>query len=143
MHTRTLVLALAPTFLASYVLAAVPNPNVINGAKADQRHSARSGAEVLAQEQAGLEAQEAQLLNQIQADDAKLRADEAAERAHQKKPANPQIQYIRASLLHLSEASSTLQHASPHYHGYRGAALKSMAEAHNQLMQCYRIDSGQ
>jgi hypothetical protein len=87
-----------------------------------------------------LGANEMQLLNQIQADDAKLKADEAAENAHQRH-VNPDIKYIRASLVRLSHAADSLRNASPHYSGHREAALKAMAQAHTELMECYRIDS--
>jgi hypothetical protein len=143
MYRRGLLLAFTPALLAGYVLIAAPNSIAAIGNSADQVQSPRSNAELLAQAQTGLEAQEMQLLNQIQADDAKLKADEAAEQAHQRKPANPQIRYIRASLLHLSQAADVLRHASPHYSGHRAEALRAMVQAHNQLMQCYRIDSGQ
>ena len=140
MRRHSTLIALAPALLAGYVLAAVPT-NAPNGNAADGIESAKPNTQVLAQaEQAGLEAQEQGLLNQIQADSAKLRADEAAERAQTRK-VNPQIRFIRASLLHLAEAAGELQHTTKHYHGHRADALRAMLEAHNQLMACYRIDS--
>jgi uncharacterized iron-regulated membrane protein len=140
MHGRSLVTALASTLLAGYVLAAVPNHATISGNAADQVQQARPNPEVLAQQQAGLEAQEQQLLNQIQADDAKLKADAAAEAAQQRR-ANPQIRFIRASLNFVSEAAGQLQHTTKHYSGHRAEALRAMLAAHRQLMQCYQIDS--
>jgi hypothetical protein len=140
MHRHSIVIALSPALLAGYVVAAVPTNSAFKGNTAHELTS-RPAAQVLAQAgEVGLEAQEQGLLNQIQADTAKLKADEAAERA-QKRPVNPQIRFIRASLFRLAEAAGELQHTTQHYHGHRLDALKAMAEAHNQLMACYRIDS--
>jgi hypothetical protein len=140
MHRRSAVIAFAPALLAGYVLAAVPNHAAIKGSAANQIESAQPDAQVLAQAtQAGLNPQEQQLLNQIQADTAKLKADEAAENAGTRR-VNAQRTYIRGSLLRLAEAAWSLQQTSGHYHGHREEALKAMAKAHNQLMTCYGID---
>jgi hypothetical protein len=141
MHLHRFVVALAPALLAGYALAALPDNTVLKNKAVDSADS-RARALVVAQEQGGLNANEQQLLNQIEADSAKLKADEAAERAGQRH-VNPQIRFIRASLIRLSEAAVELRDASPHYSGHREQALRSMAEAHNHLMQCYRIDSGE
>jgi len=140
MHRHSTVIALGPVLLASYVLAAVPNNAAVKSNAAKEIES-RPNALVLAQAgEARLEAQEQALLNQIQADTAKLKADEAAERT-QNRPVNPQIRFIRASLIRLGEAAGELRHTTPHYRGHRADALRAMAEAHNQLIACYRIDS--
>ena len=141
MRRHSTLIGLAPALVAGYVLAAVPNPAAINGNAANQIKSAQPNARVLAQAtQAGLSANEMALLNQIQADAAKLKADEAAEKAPGA-TVNPQRRYIRMSLIRLSEAASLLQHNTPHYSGHREDALKAMVVAHNQLMTCYQIDS--
>jgi protein tyrosine phosphatase (PTP) superfamily phosphohydrolase (DUF442 family) len=54
---------------------------------------------------------------------------------------NPQRRFIRASLYRLAEAAEELRHTSEHYHGHRADALRAIAQAHNQLMVCYRTDS--
>src|ERR1700756_3195076 len=131
------VLAFAPALFAGYVLAAVSdNSALVRNAGWQQSTAATL---LLAQAgQPGLQGQEQQLLGQIQADDAKLKADEAAEQGNQRR-VNPQIKYIRKAILRLSEAAEILQDTTKIYQGHRGEALKAMAEAHRQLMQCYRI----
>ena len=138
MGRKMIVAVLAPVLLAGYAVAAVPDK--VNRSAANRAESV-TNAQVLAQaERPGLEGQEQQLLNQIQGDLSKLKADEAAE-ARGARHVNPQIRFIRASLMHLAQAASELQHTSKHYNGHRADALRAMVEAHNQLMQCYRIDS--
>jgi hypothetical protein len=127
--------------LAGLVSAAVPNDAALKNNTGDSMQS-RPQALVFAQATTGLQGNELQLLNQIQADTAQLKADEAAEKAGTRH-VNPQIRYIRWSLLRLAEAAWNLKQTSEHYHGNRGQALQGMAEAHNALMQCYRIDSQQ
>jgi hypothetical protein len=130
--------------VAGCVLGAAPNYAALKNNQTT--HVAELGQpppQMLAQaEQPGLEVREQQLLNQIQADNAQLRADEAAERAQQLS-VNPQRRWIRASLIHLNNAAGELRNTTAHYSGHRAEALTAMAEAHNQLMQCYRIDSRQ
>jgi len=129
---------LAPALFAGYVLAAAPD-NTAPTRNAGGLQST-AGTLLLAQaEGPGLQGQEQQLLSQIQADDAKLKADEAAEQAHPRR-VNPQAKYIRKAILRLSEAAEILRDTTKGYQGHRAEALKAMAEAHSQLMQCYLID---
>jgi hypothetical protein len=98
--------------------------------------------EMLAQaSEAGIEAQERQLQQQIESDSAKLKADEAAEQAGQK-PANPQRKFIAGALAHLRAVVAELRRTSNHYHGHKTEAYRQILAAHNELMQCYKIDSG-
>jgi hypothetical protein len=104
-------------------------------------HASANPDELIAQAgQQGLSPEETQLLNQIQADTASLKADEQAEKT-QKLHVNPQRHYIRESLLRLSESARQLWHTTEHYQGHRGEALKAMAKAHDELKACYQIDS--
>jgi hypothetical protein len=127
--------------VAGYVFAAVPNHAAL---KSNAGNEMKPGPEalVVAQNAPGLQGNELQLLNQIEADTAQLKADEAAEKAGTRH-VNPQIKYIRGSLLRLAEAAWNLRQTSEHYHQHRYQALQAMLEAHNHLMQCYRIDSQQ
>jgi hypothetical protein len=134
------LIALAPAFVAGYILAAVPNYAALES-NAGNAIESRPNAEVLAQAgTTGLQGQELQLLNQIEADTAQLKADAEAERTG-RRHVNPQIRFIRASLLHLAAAAESLRNTTEHYRDHRAQALQAMAEAHNHLMQCYRIDS--
>src|SRR6516165_7082389 len=89
--------------LAGLVSAAVPNDAALKNNTGDSMQS-RPQALVFAQATTGLQGNELQLLNQIQADTAQLKADEAAEKAGTRH-VNPQIRYIRWSLLRLAEAA--------------------------------------
>jgi hypothetical protein len=139
MQRYILVAVLVSAVMAGYVIAAVPNnallKNAVNGVTSGHEE------QLLAQAgQPGLSPQEQALINQIEADAAKLKADEAAERARGK-PVNPQRRFIRDSLLHVADAARELENTTEHYHGHRADALRAMVQAHKQLMICYRIDS--
>ena len=141
MERLGIVIVLAMGLAAGHVLAAVPEYVANGGNKAAHDMRSAESSPVLAQaSEPGLEAQEQQLLNQIEADSAKLKADEAAEPT-QKTPVNPQRKWIRAAVTHLNDAVIVLHRTTNHYSGHKGLALKALAEAHNQLMLCYKIDS--
>ncbi|MBV8359356.1 MAG: hypothetical protein JO189_15685 [Deltaproteobacteria bacterium] len=138
---RGIVIALSLGLAAGYIFAAAPNYAApTNGASVNELSSAATN-EVLAQaSEPGLEAQEQQLINQIESDLTRLKADEAAERAHQR-PVNPQRKWIREALMHVHDAVLALHHTTNHYSGHKGSALRALQDAHNHLMACYQIDS--
>ncbi len=136
-----IVIALALGLTASSIFAAAPNYAAPTGSASINELSSTGTNQVLAQAtESGIEAQEQQLINQIDSDSARLKADEAAEQAHQR-PINPQRKWIRAALLHLRDSVQALHHTTNHYSGHKGLALTAIQNAHNQLMECYRIDS--
>jgi hypothetical protein len=135
-------ITLSVGLIAGYVLAAAPNYAALKSLAAPEvSKTAGAQPEMLAQAAPGLDAQELQLLQQIEGDSAKLRADEAAEKVNPR-GINPQRKWIRAALNYLGDAANALQHTTHHYSGRRADALKAMVEAHHNLMACYRIDSG-
>jgi hypothetical protein len=141
MNRRSTVIALSLGFVGGYIFAAAPNYAAAKNGAAVTVSSVAANHEVLAQaSEPGIEAHEQQLINQIESDSARLKADEAAEKAHQR-PINPQRGWIRAALIHLHDAALALQRTSNHYSGHKGLALRAFSDAHRQLMECYQIDS--
>jgi hypothetical protein len=138
---RGIVIVLSLGLAAGYFFAATPDYAAPEDGRPVNELTSAGTDEVLAQaSEPGLEAQEQELINQIEADAAKLKADEAAERA-QHKPVNPQRKWIRDALFHLRDTVLALHHTTNHYSGHKGRALKALRIAHEQLMACYRIDS--
>ena len=142
MKQRGIVVALSLGLAAGFIFAAPPSYAAPTGSESVNRLSSAGANQVLAQaSEPGIEAQEQQLINQIESDSAKLKADEAAERA-QHKPINPQRKWISAALMHVHDAVWTLHNRTTnHYSGHKALALKALQDAHNQLMACYQIDS--
>jgi hypothetical protein len=141
MKRRGIVIALSLGLGAGYIFAAAPNYAAPKSSVAVNEPKSAGTDQVLAQaSEPGIEAQEQQLINQIESDSAKLKADEAAERA-QHRPINPQRRWILAALTHLHDAVQALHRTTNHYSGHKGRALTALQNAHNQLMACYQIDS--
>lgn len=139
MNRTTNLTAIAVALFSGYVLAASPNyaaPNPSAG-RSEAKESA-AGAQMLAQANP---AQEQQLMQQIEADTAKLKADEAAEKAGKVK-LSPQQKFIADAIHSLHRAVKDINKANgPNYQGRRNKADQAIAEAHRELMECYRIAS--
>ena len=96
-------------------------------------------AQILAQASSSQSsAQEQQLLNQIDTDVGKLKADEAAEQGQQK-PINPDVKWLRATAYHLAEAAHTLMQTTGKYAGHRQDALTAMQQSYRQIVYCYKM----
>jgi hypothetical protein len=139
MNRVTTSIALSIGLAAGCVLAAAPNYAALNSNSANARAASRPAPEIVAEDN---DAQEQRLMQQIESDSARLKADEAAEQAGQQS-ANPQRRWIRAALLHLHDALNEIHRTSDHYSGHRRAAVRAIYEARSHLMACYKIDSAQ
>src|SRR5271167_755287 len=107
MNRRNTIIALSGGLIAGYLFAAAPNYAALKSSNAD-KVAVEPDAQILAQASSSQSsAQEQQLLNQIDTDVGKLKADEAAEQGQQK-PINPDVKWLRATAYHLAEAAHTL-----------------------------------
>jgi hypothetical protein len=120
--------------VAGYIFASTPNYAALK--TPNQGNAPTSpNLQILAQSN---EAQEQQLLNQIESDSAKLKADEAAERA-QGKPVNPDVARMRGASYHLVDAGHELLQSTGKYSGHKADAMRAIRNAYYQVQECYRI----